>query len=215
MSAPPAARAGSPGRAALALAAPLAAAALVAACSSPPRTYLEPVRTRGAAVDISARAPSGGEAEPVRTAGFVPLEYAEQRIRIACEARIAEEEPLEGIPVAMLHLRIWLHNYSRSTVEMRPAEFVARDDIGRRYSPSRSSADGSRTGIVIARAPVRSAVDVLFRLPAGFDVSGARTMTLSWGFRIDDREFRHETTFEAGRDRAFRDPFATYPVGRQ
>jgi len=196
--------------ASLALATLLVAAA--AGCGPERRSY-EPTRTRGSSVDI-ARSPSEQSKEPLRTSEFIPLDLASPELRIAAQARIEESEPVEGVRVATLHVRLWIHNYSRRRLELRPREFSATDDIGRTITPSEIRQDGVARGIVLASAPVRTAVDVLFRLPAGFDASAAREILLRWGFRIDEREVRHETTFEPSRDRAFKDPFEGIPLGR-
>ena len=194
------------------LLAALAAVLLAQGCSSPARTYYEPSRTRGSIVDLARPSPEGGE--PVETREFVPLEFAGAEVRVACQARISESEPVEGVRVATLHLRVWVHNYSKHRVEMRPKEFVAVDDIDRRFTPTEIRQDGTATTIVLARSPLRSSIDVIFRLPAGYDIRGSRSLKLLWGFRIDEREYRHETLFEAARDRGFHDPFGSFPTGR-
>lgn len=50
-------------------------------------------------------------------------------------------------------------------------------------------------------------MDLVFRLPDGYDIERPRGFTLRWGFRVGGREVRHETFYERRKDRAFRNPF--------
>jgi hypothetical protein len=186
-----------------ALLAPALLAAL-AGCSSAQRAYFAPARTRAELVSPHAEV-------PVATHQFVPEEFCSDQLRIACEARMFEDEVVGGVTIPTLRVRVWLYNYSRRRIELRPEEFVAEDDLGRCFKPSEVWHDERKAHIVIAKPPGRSTVDVFFHLPEGYDLSPVRAIRLKWGFRIDSREFRHETLFDRGRDHGFRDPF--YALG--
>ena len=178
----------------------LALAAALAGCSTPQRAYFAPARTRAECVSPHAEA-------PVQTRQFVPEDFIQDQLRISCEARMFEDEVVGGVTIPTLRVRVWLYNYSKRRIELRPEEFIAKDDLGRSFKPSEVWHDEKKAHLVLMNPPGRSSVDVFFRLPEGYDLSPVRSLRLQWGFRIDDREYRHETQFERGRDRAFRDPF--------
>jgi hypothetical protein len=197
-----------------ALALALAVVAALAGCSSSPRVYFTPSRTRAALVAPAPRdasAPAVGApaevATPVETRQFVPEDLAGEEIRIALKAIAFEDAITDRISLPTLRVRIWLYNFSKHVVEVRPGEFEVSDDLDRRFPPPSTEQDGHPAGIVLARPPVRTAVDVIFRLPEGYDPRTPRELRMRWGFRVDDREFRHETILEPGRDGSFRDPF--------
>ncbi len=180
--------------------------AALTGCSSTRSSYFAPTRTRAGVVTEKPKPLM----VPCDTKQFIPVELQGQEIRIASEARMVEEEPIEGVAVASLKVRVWLYNYSKCHIELRPKEFYILDDVGRRFDLSLARQDGRDTGVVIAKAPCRSAVDLVYRLPAGYDAAAPRSFRLHWGFRIDETEYRHETIFERASDRSFRDPFLSY-----
>ena len=188
----------------VALIAPLALL-ILAGCASSPRTYYSPSRTRAAAVTISPAAKE--TTTPIETRQFVPADFAHEELRIACEARAFDDAITDRVSLPTLRIRIWLYNYSKHQLELRPGEFYVIDDLDRRLPAPSVEHDGQKTGIVLATPPIRSSIDLVFRLPEGYDLTKPRAVRLFWGFRLDDHEYRHETIFEPNGDRGFRDPF--------
>jgi hypothetical protein len=172
---------------------------LLGGCASPPHAYFFADRTRGEHLDQT----------PVETRSFVPVGASE--LRIASEARMFDDEPITGLRVPTLHVRVYVLNYGRAKFEMVPDTFVASDETGARFPLSQCWQNGQRTGIVLADAPTRAKVDLFFRLPEGYDVQRPRSFRLAWGFRVNDEEVRHDTSYERATYRPFRDPFFEAP----
>lgn len=176
-------------------------AAATAGCAGAPYAYFVADRTRGARED----------AMPIATRNFVPTDSSCADLRVGSEARMFYDEPIAGLKVPTLHVRIYIRNGGLARFEMRPESFVASDDAGRTFPLSQAWQGRERTGIVLADAPARTKVDLFFRLPEGYEVERARAFRLFWGFRVDDEEVRHETSYERAPYRAFRDPFFEAP----
>jgi hypothetical protein len=118
-----------------------------------------------------------------------------------------QDEPVAGIAIPTLHVRVYIANYGRARFEMRPMSFAAVDEDGVRVPLSASWQDHQRSGIVLADGPSRHRVDLIFRLPEGYEIGKKASFRLLWGFRIGDEEVRHETIFERRGYQPFRDPF--------
>lgn len=186
----------------------IAVLAAAAGCSTQKRSYFAPTRTSAERVYTSPKSPGP---VPVETRQFVPVEHVSSDLRLACEARAIEDEIVEGQRVGSLGIRIWIANTSKDTLEMRPTEFRMIDELGRSYTPNETLFDGEPAGVVLATPPMRTRVDVVFRLPAGRDPSAMRAIKFVWGFRIKDKEYREETLLERAPDRELRDPFLPLP----
>ncbi len=169
-----------------------------------PRAYFAAERTRGLRPEDDA---------PVRTRNFIPVGAGEAPVRIACEARMFYDEPVEGLRVPTLHVRIYIANWGGARLELRPESFAVVDDAGISLPLARAYEDGRPTGIVISDARRDTCVDLVFPLPEGYDIEHTRSFRLLWGFRLDDREVRHETFFERTSGAEFRGP--PYRVARR
>ena len=179
------------------------AAAGAAGCAvGRPRAYFAADRTRGEAPD----------ATPIATHNFVPVDSGERRLRVAAEARMYEDEPIEGLLVPTLCVRVYIGNYGESHFEVRADSFTATDDMGQVFPLAQCVCQGRRTGVVVADPPSEAVLDLVFRLPDGYDVERPRSIRLGWGFRLGEQEVHHETVFERRGDRPFRNPF--YEAGR-
>lgn len=90
-------------------------------CASKPRAYFAADRTRAAALETG---------EPIETRNYLPVAAVGAdplvgRLRVATEACMFEDEPLEGLSVPTLRVRVYVSNHGPVPFEMRTADFVA------------------------------------------------------------------------------------------
>jgi len=153
------------------------------------------------------------EGDPVQTRYMVPLAAEAPGLLLHAEARAFREEIGEGLSHPSLQVRLWLHNSSAKTLELRLAEFTVTDDDGRTFPFSRGLFQGEATSVVLAQPHAARYADVFFRLPHDYDVLAPGALSLQWSLRIGSQEYLQKTRFAREAPRVFQDPFFNVPLG--
>jgi hypothetical protein len=144
---------------------------------------------------------------------MVPVESGTPGMLMHAEARAYRDAVGDDAAFPTLQVRLWVHNDTDARLELRLAEFVARDDLGNQFRFSRGRYQGAATSVVIVSPRERAHTDVYFHLPNDYDVLEPQGMTLEWSLRIADGEYRQTTSFSRAADRSFHDPFLQVPMG--